>query len=120
MQTSLYNASGVLITRLVSEVLPSVDAIKIQNRLLDGSYHIQSIGGDILKIDIVCHVTESGKSVLDQCYSTDEPLKLVFYNSYYIGLIIDELKWEKSFKGDPIRRRYTARFTLIVSEEGMI
>lgn len=120
MSTILYNSTGDIITNLVSDVLPTVDTNKISNRLLDGSYHIQSIGSDIMQINIVCHLTEAGKSILDRCYATDEPVKLVFYNTYYVGLIMDAPKWVKAFRGDLLRRRYTASFSMVVSEEGVV
>lgn len=114
MITFIYDEEDNLITDLVNTAILTPDIIKVKNRLLDGTYHVQSIGDNINNIDIICYVDKVGKSKLDNHYIIDKPIKLVKEDKYYIGLI-SEINWD-TFSKD----LYEGQFILISKMEGSI
>jgi hypothetical protein len=119
MISSLYDSSNNLITETLSEVLPHLDSIKIKNRLLNGTYHIQTVGTAITLIDITCTVNETGKQTIDDSEAVCSPITLKRDGKYYKGLILNPPQWNNLIKGDTTRRKYTGQFTLTVTEEGV-
>lgn len=116
----LFDIEDNLISREISNVLPDLDIIKVKNRLIDGTYHSQTIGQPIKILNITCNMSESGKIVMDNAYISDKPLKLKWYGKYYIGLIFDKPSWTIHVKGNDFKRLYEAQFNIAVSEEGVI
>ena len=108
------------ITREISNVLISFDTNKIQNRLLDGTYHVQTIGDPIKVITINCNMSEDGKSRIDEAYNIDKPIRIDWYGKYYIGLINDYPNMSVYVKGSDIKRRYAVEIKLVVETEGLI
>lgn len=118
MITFLYDITNNLITDLVNSAILNPEIIKIKNRLLDGSYHVQSLGSRSNVIDIICYVDKFGKEKIDNLYIVDEPIKLVKDNKYYIGLISEKSEWGIFSKGK--NGLYETNFKIAVSEEGFI
>ena len=116
----LYDIQNNLITNKISNVLPDVDVIKVKNRLLDGTYHTQTIGEPLKIFDITCNLNENGRNILINAYITDMPIKLNWYGKYYVGLIFENPQWTIYVKGNDTKRIYGAQFRLAVSEEGSI
>lgn len=115
MITFLYDIQNNLITNLVLTAILNPDIIKVANRLLDGTYHTQTIGDKLNIIDVTCYVTKAKKLVIDNMYVTDEPIKLVKDGKYYIGLMAEKSKWEE-FSKDLMM----TSFKLMVQSEGLI
>ena len=117
----LLTTTNDLITREISESLISFRSNKITNTLLDGTYHVQSIGTPLKVIDITCVVNENGKSIIDAAHNEDRPIKLNWYGKYYIGIMdATTPKWSYFVKGPQNKRMYSASFTLIVDQEGSL
>lgn len=116
----LLDAENNLITREISNVLPDIDILKVKNRLIDGTFHSQTIGNPMKIMDITCNLNENSRNILSNAYIVDMPLKLEWYGKYYIGLIQDNPKWNIYVKGNDTKRVYSAQFVLVVSEEGSI
>ncbi len=102
-----------LITERLLTAIPAYESIKIENRLLDGSYHIQTIGigGRILNCSLITEV--EGKDLIDIYESTGAPVKAISGGKYYIGTIRNTPVWNYIGVG-----RYRTNLTLLVSEEG--
>lgn len=116
----LMDIENNLITREISNVLPDLDIIKVKNRLIDGTFHSQTIGNPLKIVDITCNLNEAGRNIVSNAYIIDMPLKLEWYGKYYVGLIHDNPKWTIYVKGNNTKRVYAAQFRLAVSEEGSI
>ena len=114
----LLDIDNNFITNLITLAYPTYDGTKIRNRLLDGSYHIQSVGEQTKIMNIACDVTEQGKCTLDEAYNIDKPIRLEWYGKFYIGLIEEYPELDVLVKGDNNKRRYTAQFRIMVSKEG--
>lgn len=93
--TGLYSATNDLITRYVN-VVPKKDTIKVENRLLDGTFHVQTIGtsADLLDVKLQA-VSEPVRARIDIAEATAEEVRIVFGNTYWEGIIRAPLSWEK-------------------------
>lgn len=116
----LKDINNNIITREISNVLPDIDIIKIKNRLIDGTYHLQTIGNPQKMLNIACNVSENGKSLIDNAYIIDKPLILEWYGKYYIGLIFSKPQWNIYVKGNNNKRIYGVELIIAVSGEGAI
>ncbi|MDY0235059.1 MAG: hypothetical protein RBR71_03485 [Gudongella sp.] len=116
----LVDIDNNLITREISNVLVSFDTLKIKNRLLDGTYHIQTVGEPIKVIIISCNMQEEGKLRIDDAYNIDKPIKLNWYGKYYIGLISDPPSMSIFLKGSDAKRRHAGDIKIMISSEGVI
>ena len=115
MTITLCDLEGNVITNIVNDAILNPDIIKIKNRLLDGTYHIQTIGNRIDTIKVDCYVDKINKDKIDSMYVIDEPIKLLQENKYYIGLIDDKPDWETVSK-----QLYLASFKLVISQSGVV
>lgn len=118
MITFLYDIEDNLISDLINTAILEPEIIKIKNKLLDGTYHIQSIGSALTIIGITCYVKKTNKEKIDDLYINDEPVKLTKEGKYYIGLISDKPVWSVFTKGT--YGLYETKFKIAVSEEGSI
>lgn len=116
----LFDVQSNLISNKISNILPDVDIIKVKNRLIDGTFHSQTIGNPLKIIDITCNLNEVGRNMLSNAYIIDAPLRLEWYGKYYVGLIFENPKWTIYVKGNDVKRIYEAQFRLAVSEEGTL
>ena len=93
--TGLYSATNDLITRYVN-VVPKKDTIKVENRLLDGTFHVQTIGtsADLLDVKLQA-VSEPVRARIDTAEATAEEVRIIFGNRYWDGIIRTSLSWEK-------------------------
>lgn len=120
MYSMLYDDSDNLITDKIAESLITPQVIKITNSLLDGTYHIQSIGNAAKNISIACYVYEPGKAKIDNAYITDAHLKLMKDGKFYVGIIIKEPEWKLFLTGTEQKRIYLAKFTMNIQSEGVV
>lgn len=115
MITFIYNLDGELVTDLVNTAILNPDIIKVKNRLLDGTYHVQNIGSVTTVIDVICYVDKIGKDKIDNHYTTDTPIKLVKEDRFYKGLISDKGDWKVFSKS-----LFEISFKITAYEEGSI
>ena len=119
MTSRLVDSFGNLVSDMVNDVLLHFETIKIKNKLLDGTYHNQTIGKPVRVIDLMCFVDESGKTALDNIEATSSPITLKRDGNYYTGLIAEPPQWDAILKGKSNLRRYGCKFKLMVNEEGV-
>ena len=115
MITFLYDTNNNLITDLVRSAILNPDIIKVKNRLLDGTFHVQTIGDRLDTIKVACYTDEANKARLDDMYITNEPIKLVKENKFYVGLMDNKAEWTEFTRG-----LYETSFDLVVRSEGLI
>lgn len=113
---SLYTSADVLITDRVTSVIPDYETQEVENKLLDNSIHIQTIGSPARICEVALIVTSvTDKNSIDVYKSLKTPVKVTADGNYYTGIIRGSPKWEKLAPGT-----YKTSFTLIVSEEGTV
>ena len=112
---TLTDSSSATISSNVMLILPSYDAIKVTNRLLDGSFHVQTIGTPAR----ICRVTfitdEAGKDLLDVAEGINEPLTASTSAKYYTGTVKEAPEWDRLAPDV-----YKTTITLLVSAEGAV
>ncbi len=93
---SLENLAGERLTLLFSEVsLPRLDVLKVENRLLDGSLHIQTMGYPLTTIKATAVTTEELARNIDQKQSIQEEFFFVKHGERFKGLIREPITWAK-------------------------
>lgn len=112
----LYTKNDVLITRLVDNVICSLNVIINKNRLLNGQWFVQTIGEPAKVAKVKVSLTLQEKETLDTIYGLSDLLKVIFDGKYYVGLIDGEIDYERQkFTALPM---FVASFTILVKEDG--
>lgn len=106
----LTDLSGKLLTVICTEVsLPAFDLIKIENKLLDGSLHVQTIGDPLKTIKATVVTTEELAETIDQMQSVQEDCYFVKDDKQFRGQIREAIVWKKL-------GRYKGKSTLFSGE----
>jgi len=112
----LYTTTDTLITSHVTSVIPDYEALEVENRLLDGSFHVQTIGQPARTCAVDLIVTSvTAKNSIDTYKSIKTPVKVTGDGKYYIGTIRGVPQWTKNAPGI-----YQTSFVLLVTEEGTV
>jgi len=116
MSSALHKIDGTLISRVIVSVIPDHEVIEVENRLLDGSFHVQTIGQPtrIVNVNTVTVNTEN-KKLIDTYKATKTPVKIVLDDEYYVGTIRGNPQWARVKSGV-----FQISFVLLVSEEGTL
>lgn len=98
------------------------DTIQVKNKLLDGSYHIQTIGEPLKYITFEILSNHNQVDLLNQAEYKGEELRLIIDDKFYVGMLDSKAEWTRLIlrRGDPINTLYTAKLQLNISEEGSI
>jgi len=113
--STLTNSSSVAISSYVTQVIPSYETIKVENRCLDGTFHIQTIGtpARICTVEFIC--LEAGKILVDTAEGSGESLTITGASKYYTGAIRKAPDWNRVAPG-----LYKTTIILLVSAEGAV
>ncbi len=116
----LLDASDNVITTMIPLALPRLEGIKVENQLLDGSYHFQTIGepGTIVEVEVI--VGETGRSTVDESEAEAAPLTVERDTTYYTGILRSPVSWRVVRPGAVGDRLYRGTFVMAVTEEGSI
>lgn len=111
--STLTNSSSVVISSNVIRVIPSYETIKVENRCLDGSFHVQTIGtpARICTVEFIC--LEAGKILVDTAEGSGESLTITGGSKYYTGIVRKSLDWSRVAPG-----LYKTTIVLLVNDEG--
>ena len=117
MRTSLYiNATSDLISQKVTLAKPKQDTVEVKNRLLDGSWHVQTIGDPALSYELEFVVPASMQEIVDDLAARKEALRLNRHGKSYVGIIDGNPDWDQLIGStDPERARYRCRIVLLVT-----
>ena len=98
------------------------DVIKVKNKLIDGSYHVQIIGSPVKYYTFEILANQIQVDLINLIESRGEPLRLIIDDKYYVGMLDSKAEWTRLIlrRGDPINTLYTAKLQLNISEEGSI
>ena len=98
------------------------DVIKVKNKLIDGSYHVQIIGSPVKYYTFEILANQIQVDVINLAVSKGELLKLIIDEKYYIGMIdgIDEWTGLVYRQQDKANTIYSAKLRLNISEEGTL
>jgi len=98
------------------------DTIKVKNKLIDGSYHVQVVGSPVKYYTFEILANQIQVDVINLAVSKGELLKLIIDEKYYIGMIdgIDEWTGLVYRQQDKANTIYSAKLRLNISEEGTL
>lgn len=98
------------------------DVIKVKNKLIDGSYHVQIIGSPVKYYTFEILANQIQVDVINLAVSKGELLKLIIEEKYYIGMIEESEEWTLLAlnRNDKTKTIYSAKLQLNVSQEGFI
>lgn len=116
----LENLDGIKLTRMCKEMsLPFYDVLKVENRLLDGSLHIQTLGDPmkIIKAEIV--VYESFAELIDYSQNIYEELIFVKHDKRFRGFIRNPISWVKLGRYVNQNTLYTGNIEFVVLGEAL-
>ena len=109
------------LTLLCSDVsLPIRDTLQVENRLLDGSLHIQTIGEPLKTILIEVLVTEINAEKINIIENIKEEVYFFKGTKRYLGIIRKPITWAKRsmYTGDTTK--YSGEIEFVILEEGSI
>jgi hypothetical protein len=116
----LLNASSTVLTTIITSCIPRQESIKIENKLLNGSLTLQTIGDPFDLRDLEVIVTEASLILLNEIESTGESVTLEMDGQTYTGPIRKPPQWSVERPGVSARRLYRGTFTMIVDSEGVV
>ena len=98
------------------------DVIKVKNKLIDGSYHVQIIGSPVKYYTFEILANQIQVDVINLAVSKGQLLKLIIEEKYYIGMIEESEEWTLLAlnRNDKTKTIYSAKLQLNVSQEGSI
>ena len=108
----IYRLDNTLITPYVS-AFPVKEAIRITNRLLDGSYHLQVIGVAANILELELSASALAKTELEEAYLNGTKLKIVLASGIWTGSILELEKWSRL-----VSNYYKASGKFLITAEG--
>lgn len=117
MRTSLYiNATDALVSDKVTLAKPKQETTEVKNRLLDGSWHIQTVGDPAKSYELEFVVYATAQETIDGYAADKTPLRLHRHGKNYIGIIDGNPDWEQLIGStDPAKAKYKCKIVLLVT-----
>lgn len=91
----VYDLEMNLISDHIHDAIPGWDSIKIKNRLIDGSYHIQNVGEPARTLNVIISCDRTGVETLDYAEAISKPIKVVVYGKEWTGFIDAPINWQR-------------------------
>lgn len=116
--TKLYvDNTDQLISDEITEVKPVQEQTQVVNRLLDGSWHVQTIGQPRHSYELEFVVTGDKREQIDGIASAKNLVRLERHGEIYTGIIRDEGPgWDQVIGStDPAKTKLICRVVMIVT-----
>lgn len=98
MIKGIYTAEDDLISPYLKHAYVVPELNKVTRRLLDGSWHIQTIGDPSKRLNVKLTAYSGGKQTIDELYGIGGLIKVVSRDKIWTGYI-DTVSWEYVFRG---------------------
>ncbi len=119
----LENSQNKVLSRGIKDISPiQYESIQVKNKLLDGTYHIQTIGEPLKYIEFEILSNHDQVDLINMAEHQGEPLRLTLDNKHYEGLLEEKPDWQRitmRYKESKYRY-YTAKIKLNINEEGIV
>lgn len=117
MRTKLFNHStGDLISEIITLAKPRQETTEVKNVLLDGSWHVQTVGSPRHSWELEFVVHGTALAPVNALAADKTLLRLERYGEDHIGFISGDPEWEQEIGStDPARARYRCRILLLVT-----
>ena len=92
----LKNSSDNLVSKYVQEISPiEYESTKIKNKLLDGSYHVQTVGDPQPYVNVEVFVNELQLDSINLGQANGEIFTLIKDDVSYTGYIDEPVQWAR-------------------------
>ena len=91
----LIHATNELISQYLPLVKPVQETIEVKNRLLDGSYLIQTVGDPAKSWELEFVIPGDRREIVDTCAARKTLLRLERHGKSYVGYISGNVDWEQ-------------------------
>ncbi len=119
----LENSQNKVLSRGIKDISPiQYESIQVKNKLLDGTFHIQTIGDPLKYIEFEILSNHDQVDLINKAEHQGEPLKLILDSKYYKCLLEEKPDWQRitmRYK-ESKNRYYTAKIRLNINEEGIV
>ena len=93
---NLMTSDGVVLTRLVEDISTiEYESIHLKNKLLDGSYHIQTIGDPQKSVTVSVYSNGVQVAQINEFQASGQSLKLIDDDLTYTGFIDEPISWSR-------------------------
>lgn len=84
------------LTDHIQDVLPSKEPVLVENILLDGTPHVQTVGTALTVLDITLFATDVNKEIIDGYIASATLLTINWLDRYATGYIRSVPKWQNA------------------------
>lgn len=96
MDAGIYTETDELISKHIREGLPGYETSKVSNRLLDGTWHVQTVGDGARTLHLVVFAGGQGKEKLDLMEAEGSAVKVVVLDKIWMGYIRERIFWQET------------------------
>jgi|GEM_PF-2396597 len=90
----LMTLEGGVLTRIIEDAsLVELDSIQIKNRLLDGTFHVQTIGDPQKSVSVSAYVNGIQAKLINQYQASGQSLRLIIDEEVHTGFIDEPITW---------------------------
>lgn len=117
MRTSIFNdRTGALLSDRVTLAKPIQSTIEVQNRLLDGSWHIQTIGSPAHSYELEFIIPATLQPTVDTLATEKATLRLERHGRTHKGIVSGDPDFEQLIGStDPARALYKCHILLLLT-----
>ena len=112
MVDGIYTMGDVLITDHIRDEIPGIETSHIKNRLLDGSWHLQTVGAGSKDIQLTVYGSLEAVNILNNLQSLGTPVKVRSREESKVGFIDGRISWSEEAPN-----YYRGSMTVLVTEE---
>lgn len=91
----LVHSTNTLISDRIPLVTPKQEITEVTNRLLDGSWHVQTIGDPAHSFEIELVIPGDRREELDTLAARKTTLRLERHGEQHLGIISGAIDWEQ-------------------------
>lgn len=112
MSDGVFKTDNTLITDHIRDEIPNKEAFQIVNRLLDGSWTMQTIGQPASEMNLTVYGDLTAVNALNQIQGAGIEIKIVSRGASRKGVIDGQVAWSESAPG-----YYQGNMRVLVTEE---
>lgn len=87
MAKEIRNSVDAIIEGILTRAGKVTSIIQIENRLLDGSYSVQMIGGEAVEVNVEFYCERTSLEELQECSTTGTPITIIYDDQTFSGII---------------------------------
>lgn len=115
----LVHSTNTLLSDRLPLVTPKQEITGVTNRLLDGSWHVQTIGDPALSFEMELIIPGDRREELDTLAARKTTLRLERHGKQHLGIISGSIDWEQLIGSTEASRAVLkGKLLLLITGEG--